>query len=809
MQILTDLFADIHYAARALRRAPAFTFAAVGTLAIGIGCNTTIFSAVNGILLEPLPFVAPDKLISVFQYDRKRRVDHDDVAPGNFADWRERNTVFTGLAAAEPFALSYSGPDGQEQVYNWNVTQDFFQVLNTRASHGRLLQPGDFVPGADGVVVLTYGSWQRRFGADTAIIGKQLTIGGKPVTIVGVLPPDFAYLANSKMEIYAPKVLDAGEKNLRNMAWYHVVGRLKPGITLERARDDMRRVAAQLAIENPATNAQIGSTVEALSDTIVGDTARPLFMLLGAVILVLLIACVNVGNLVMARAARRGREFAIRAAVGADRWRVVRQVLAESLLLATAGGLAGIGLAIQGVGVLRALSPATLPRADQVRLDGRALGITLAAVIVATIVSGLVPALRAARPNLTDDLRTGGRSVGSGRQRRVQALFVITEVALAMVLLVGTGLLVRSFVAVVRADRGYRTDHVLAATVFVYDWNKTPGARRNFVSRLVDRIAVIPGVVASGATSSMPLDMAIEADKGSFTIPGRPVAVGEEPSAHLTSLTPGAFSALRIPLRRGRLFSLQDDSSAVPVAIASESFARRYWPSSDAIGQHVKLGTFYGPPTEREIVGVVADVRQVAFDAPVEPTLYVPHAQAPTGGVVIVARTEIDPTRIERSVRRAVAELNPALPIAAMETMDELTDASLRPRRFALTLFVCFALTALALAVIGVYGVMSQGTVERWREFGIRVALGAGRRNIVYMVMRQGAMATAIGIALGIVGATIITALLRSMLFGVAPFDALTFGAVAVLLFTTAMAACYLPARRATGVDPLTALRVE
>jgi putative ABC transport system permease protein len=805
---LESFLADLRYAFRTLRTSPGFTLAAVLTLAIGIGANSAIFSAVDGVLLRPLPFAQSDRLVSVFQDDRKKGNDHDDVAPGNFASWRERSAAFDGLAAAEPFAVNYTGPDGEEQIYNWNVTQDFFAVLNARPEKGRLFQRGDFVANGERVVILTYASWQRRFGSDPDIIGKHLTIGRVPVTVVGVLPRDFAYLASSKMEMYVPKVLDSADVKLRNIAWWHTVGRLRPGVSVAAARADMRRVASQLSAEYPATNAEVGANVELLNDTIVGDSSRALYLLLSAVCFVLLIACANVANLVLARTTRRGLEFAVRTALGAPRKRLVRQVLTESLLVALAGGLAGVMLAIWAVATIRTLSPASLPRVNDIRIDGRALAFTLAIVVIATFAFGVIPALRASRPDLTDELRSGGRALSSAGQHRLRRLFVITEIALAMVLLVGTGLLVRSFLAVVRADRGYHTDHVLAATVFVYQWNKTPATRRDFIARLVDRAGAIPGVVASGATSSLPLSMAIEADKGTFTLDGRPVPAGEEPSVHMTSLTPGAFDALQIPLRRGRLFTSADDWSSVPVAVISESMARRYWSGGNPIGQHVKLA-FYGPSSEREIVGVVADVRQVALDAPSEPTLYVPHAQAPTGGVVVVLRTALEPTRVERSFKRVVAELNPALPIADLETMDDLTAVSLKPRRFALTLFVCFSVAALVLAVIGVYSVINQATTERVREFGVRTALGAQRRDIVRMVMRQGFVSAGTGVGLGIAGAAALTTLLRGMLFEVVPLDALTFSMVAALMLGTSMLACYVPARRATGVDPLIALRAE
>jgi predicted permease len=807
-QFLEDFAGDLRYAARSLRLAPGFTLAAVLSLAIGVGANTAIFSAVDGILLKPLPFSQPNRLVALFQNDRKRGVDHDDVAPANFADWHARSRAFAGLAAAEPFALNYTSPDGEEQIYNWNVTQDFFAVLNVRPLLGRLLQPPDFVPNGERVVVLTYGSWRRRFGADLKIVGRQLTIGRVPATVVGVLPEDFAYLASAKMEMYVPKVLDSAELRLRSMAWYHVVGRLNPGVTIDDARRDMNRIAVQLSAENPATNTQIGVQVDRLDDAIVGDAARALLLLLGAVGMVLLIACANVANLLLTRTARRSREFALRVAVGAGRGRIVRQLLTESLLIAFVGGLLGAGLASWGVSTMRGLSPASLARVTEMHVDVRALAFTFVTVVLTTFLFGLLPAIRAAAPTITNELKSGSRAAGTRQQHRVRALFVTAEVALAMVLLVGGGLLVRSFISVVRADRGYRSDHVLATTVFVYEWNKTPGARREFIARLVERARAIPGVVAAGATSSLPLDMAIEADKGIFTIVGRPVAVGEEPSVHMTSLTPEAFDALRIALRRGRLFTERDDTSSVPVAIVSEGMAVRFWPNENPVGKRIRL-KFYSPESEREIVGVVADVRQVALDAPVQPTLYVPHAQAPTGGVVLVLRTAVEPSQLSASVKRVIVELNPALPIAGMQTLDELASASIKPRRFTLTVFACFSVTALVLAVLGVYGVISQQTAERRKEFGVRIALGADRRDIVSMVMRQGFKYAGLGIAVGVAGSVALTRLLRGMLFGVVPLDASTFGLMATLLLGTAMLACCIPAYQATRVDPLIALRAD
>lgn len=800
------LVADLLHAARTLRAAPAFSLAAVATLTIGIGATTAIFSVVDGVLLKPLPFSQPDRVVAVFQNDRRKGLDHDDVAPANFADWRARTRSFAGLAAAEPFALNYSGPDGVEQIYNWNVTQDFFSVLDARPVLGRLFVPEDFAAGPPRVLVLTYASWRGRFGGDPGIIGKRLRIGEGSATVVGVLPPNFAYLASSKMEIYAPKVLNASELRIRNTAWYHVVGRLRPGVTLDAARADANRVGAQLGAEYPATNADVAVTVERLDRAIVGDAARAVLLLFGAVDMVLLIACVNVANLVLTRTARRSRELAIRMALGASRARIARQLLTEHFLIALAGGLAGMVLAMWGVRAMRAVSPASVPRLAEMRVDGRALGFTMGVVVVATLVFGLLPAIRAAQGHAVSELRSGDRAAGGVSKGRLRRLLVVVEVALAVILLVGSALLMRSFVSVVRADRGYTSDHVLAATVFVYQWNPTARARANFIAELVARAATVPGVTAAGATSSLPLDIAIGADRGTFTIQGQPVRLGEEPSVHMTVMTPGAFDALRIQRRRGRNFSPADDSASTPVAIINDAMARRYWPGDDPIGKRVRLA-FYSAPTEREIVGVVADTRQSALDAPAEPILYVPHAQAPTGAMAIVLRTASEPRGVLRDFKRVVAELNPALPLASVETLDELAAAAVKPRQFTVQLLAAFAACALTLALIGVYAVISQGTAERRLELGVRIALGAQANDIISLVMRQGLGPALTGVVVGIAGSAVVTMLLHGMLFGVRPLDARTFAGVGALMFATAMLACFIPARRATRVDPLEVLR--
>lgn len=803
-----NIVGDVRWAVRGLRAAPAFAAAAIATLALGIGATTATFSVVDGVLFEPLPFTRPGEVVTLYQTDNKKGIRDGDVAPANFGDWRSRTRAFSAMASAEPFALTYTSASGVDQIYDWNVTADFFRVLDARPALGRLFIPSDFTPGPPRTLILTYASWKNRFGGDPSIIGKSLRIGGGTSIVVGVLPANFDYLSASKMEIYAPKVLSAGELQIRNVAWHHVVARLKPGVSLAEARADAGRVGRQLALEYPATNASVGVTLEPIDQAIVGEASRPIALLFAAVVVVLLIACVNVANLVLARSAQRRRELAVRAALGASRWRLARQLMTEHLVIALAGGAVGLLAAELGVRVIRAAGPAAVPRLLDIGIDGRALLFTLLVVGFTTVTFGLLPAVHATTLDPAHELRAGTRASGDATRGRWRRVLVIVEVGLAFVLLVGAGLLLRSFESVINGNHGYKTDHVLAATVFVYQWNPTPRARFNFVDALVKRAAAVPGVRAAGATSSLPLDIAIGADEGTFTVAGRSVAVGEEPTAHMTAMTTGAFAALGIPLRRGRLFTSADDSAGGPVVVINEAMARRYWPGADPIGKRLRFA-FYSTPVEREVVGVVADTRQRALDAPAEPIIYVPHAQAPTGAMAIVLRTSQEPRSVLQDFRRTAAELNPALPLSSVETLDELASASVRPREFILSLLSAFAACALLLAIVGTYAVINQGVLERRSEIGVRLALGAVPARVVGMIMRQGLVLAVIGVASGGAAAVVAAALLRSMLVGVGPLDPATFIGVGVAMLATAGVAAALPARKAARLDPVEALRAN
>ena len=806
---LEDAIQDLRYAVRTLRQSPAFTLTAVITLAVGIGANTAIFSAVDGVLFKPLPFAGADRVVTLFQRDVKKGLDRQDAAPGNFLDWRARARSFSSLAAAEPYSLTLEGAEGPENVRNWNVTEGFFDVLGVRAHLGRLFEPADFEIGREQVVVISHDSWQRRYGGERSIVGRRIRLERAAATIVGVLPPNVSYPGGREM--WSPKVFEEDERQARGSAYYKVIGRLAPGVTEERASAEMRSVAAQLAREYPRTNADISASVVPIGEYLVGHVRPALLLLLGAVGLVLLIACANVANLLLARTTRRGRELAIRAALGAGRWRVVRQLLAESLLLALVSAVAGVLLAHWSVGAIRALSPANLPRVGEMQVDARALLFALGAALLTTLLFGLAPSLRAARTAIHDDLRAGGRTlVGSGRQQSLRRLLVVGEVALAVLLLVGAGLLVRSFTTLINVDRGYRSDHVLTASVFVWQWNETPAKRAAFIEDAVSRLAALPGVEASGATSSLPIPDRIGPSQGQFTIEGHPVAKpGDALGAHVSIVTPGAFDVLRIPLRAGRLFERSDDPSRTLVALINETSARRHWPGENPIGKriHLRFGRFAGGGEEREIVGVVADVRQSGLDAPPEPAIYVPHAQSPTGSIVLVLRTRGDPATALPALRSTLASMNRELPIATAATLDALLDDTMKPRRFSLLLLGSFSLTALVLAVIGVYGLIAQSAAERTQEIGVRIALGARGGNVLALVMRQGLAPAVVGTTVGLVAAAGLTRMLRGMLFEVTPLDGLTFAVVPAVMLATAVLACWLPAWRATRLDPLLALR--
>jgi predicted permease len=805
---LEDFIRDVRFGARSLRRRPGFAAVVVLTLAVGIGGTTAIFGAVHGVLLAPLPYREPDRIITVWTSDRVEGEEQQDVAPGNFIDWRERQRSFATFAAAQPYSMDYVGPDGPEHLGTWLVSEGFFETFGVRPLLGRVFMPEEYTAGRNNVTVIGEDAWRSRFNADPRIVGRQLILDSVPRTIIGIMPRSFRF--PPEREVWQPKVFDEDDRRSRRSTYLTAVGRLAPGATLARAQSDLDAVAAQLAREYPRTNTGVGVKLVSLPEQTVGHVRSALLVLMGAVGLVLLIACGNVAGLLLARAVQREREVAVRVALGAGRGRILRQLGAESLVLALAGGLAGLLVAFGGLAAIRALGPETLPRLDEIAIGPSVLAFALATTLGAAVVFGIAPAVHATPTDVREKLAAAGTRSGTGRpRRRLQNGFVVVQFALALVLLVGAGLLVRSFVSLLRVERGFDPHNVLAVTVQSWGYYRKPELRASFVREATERLAALPGVQAAGMTSSLPFAPRIGQDEAGFEIEGRPIASPDQAeSVKAAAVTSGYFAALRIPLRQGRHFVATDDGTAARVAIVNDALVRRHWPNESPLGKRIKV-SIERPPGLRTIVGVVADVRHGGLHEAPQPTVYAPHAQAPTGANAFVIRTTGDPLATLGQVRAAFRAINGAMPLASTTTLESLLDDSLRERRFHLALLGAFAVVALLLAALGVYGVMSHATSERTHEIGVRMALGARGADVLAMVMRQGALLAVAGAIGGLVGAAAVTRLLRGMLYGVTPLDPFAYLGAGVLLLVAAALACYLPARRAARLDPVRALRAE
>jgi putative ABC transport system permease protein len=806
--VFEDLGRDIRFGVRMLRKHPGFAGVVVLTLGLGIGATTAVFGAVNGVLLAPLPFADSERLVTLWQQDRTQAGERDALSPANFLDLQDRVRSFAGVAVMEPFSLDRITPEGPEAIDTWLVSQGFFQVLGTPARLGRTFSVDDHAPGGERVVILGDGIWRESFGADPAVIGRTLTLDGAPHTVVGVMPPGFQELFGAE-KIWAPKLFTEQDRKVRGATYLSAIGRLRPGVSPATARAELAAIAAQLSAEFPPTNASVDLTMVPFVEQLVGRARPALLVLLGAVGCLLLIACANVANLMLSRAVSREREFAVRTALGAGRWRVVRQLGVEAMLLALAGGVAGVLVARWGVEAIKALAPYDLPRREELAIDTRVLAFALVVSLGAALVSALVPALRAARLDVNEGLKTTGRWSSAGTSpRSARAALAGGQVALAVLLLVGAGLLARSLASLLDVERGFRADKVLTLTVQAWQYYPRPAERAEFVRQTLARLSSMPGVRAAGMTSSLPLHRPIGANDAAYAADGRPHEPGQEPRAHTAVVTSGYFDALGIARRRGRTFTAADDAKGVPVAIVNESMARRLWPGEDPVGKRL-LVTFTGPPVAREVVGVVADVRHDGLDAEPQPGIFLPHAQLSTGAITFTLRTAGDPAAVLRAAKQEIWTVNPALPVSSEATMEQLLGDSLRERRFHLLLLGAFATVAVLLAAIGIYGVVSYTTSERTREIGVRMALGAQVGDVLGLVMRQGTLLAMGGVVAGLLAATLLTRVLRSMLFGVAPLDGATFLGGGAIVLVIAAAATLIPARRAAKVDPLAALRAE
>jgi len=798
-----------------LLKNPGFTLIAVVTLALGIGANTAIFSVVNGVLLRPLPYVDPERIVTLWENNLKDGIERDDVSPANFLDWRERATAFEDMAFANPYSLDYTNGTEPETWQAGLVSKGFFNILGVQALHGRTFLPEEYEAGRDQVVVLGYKIWQNRFGGDEKIVGQKLILGNRPMTVVGVMPPEFRLqLFEQEKDIWAPQVPDEGMRRQRRATYLKVLARLKPGVSVAQARDEMNRIAAQLGQEYSQTNAGVGATTVPLAEQMVGNVRLALWVLLAAVGFVLLIACANVANLLLVRGSERGREFAVRAAVGAGRGRLLRQLLTESLLLALFGCLGGVILAAWGIDAILALSPANFPRIDQVRLDRATLWFVLATAFATAVVFGLVPALQFSKPDLHSCLKDAGKTMtDGGARRRLRGLLILSEVAMAMVLLIGAGLLLRSFDRLIKIDPGFASEKVVALQVFIWGRARTPEQRAAYARQAVEKLETVPGVKAAGITTALPFLGSSTDTSYPFTIDGRPAPpAGQEPTIFSTIVTERYFTVMGVPLLRGRTLNQFDTAESQPVAVINESVARRYWPHEDPVGQKITVrftGRGGAQPKSLEIVGVTGDVRNDGLDKEPRPEFFQPHTQSPSGSIIFVVRTVADPVNIIPALKERLWEINAAQPFYIVSTVDALISDSLRARRFSLVLLSSFALLAMVLALVGIYGVMNFATSQRTHEIGVRVALGAQTRDVLKLVMGEGLMMASLGVVLGLAASAGLTRLMASLLFGVSATDPATFVAVTLLLLSVSLLACYLPARRAVKVDPLAALRYE
>jgi putative ABC transport system permease protein len=800
---------DARYGARVLARSPAFTAVAVLTLALGIGANTAIFSVINAVLLRSLPYEEADRL--VFLTEWSEQVPEMSFSIANFKDVRDQNGVFESVAAynGQDFILSGEGSEA-ERVNGRQVTSGVFATLRKQPILGRAFTADEDKPGAERVALLGEGFWDRRFGRDPGVIGKPLVLSGDAFTVIGVMPGSL-HGSWKTVDVFTPllRLEDrlGGENNRGNHPGIYVTARLKPGVSEEQARTEVRAIAARLAEQHPKTNARQSMTVESLHEAFVGDLRPALMLLVGAVGFVLLIACANVANLLLARAASREKEIAVRGAMGAQRGRLLRQLLTESLLLSLLGGVLGVVLAFWGVRGLVASLPANVPRADEIRVDAVVLAFSAALALATGLVFGIAPAWKVSRRDVQDVLRESGRGTPGPAHHRIRNTLVVGQISLALVLLVGAGLLLRSFARVIAADAGFRADGVLTAIVPLPRTRFPEEAQRAaIVRRLVEAARALPGAQAASAT--LPL---LGGWQSSFRLEGRPEPLpGQLPSADIARVMPDYFRAMGVRVREGRVFTERDTADLTPVAIVDETFVRSHYPGESALGKRLRFGALDDAKARWiEIVGVVAHVKNYGVDEDSRVEVYLPYEQSPVSGVTLVVRSEGDPAAMAAPLRAAVRAVDPELPLYAVRTLPELVSDRTAQRRLAVMLISVFATVALLLAAVGIYGVMSYAVAQRTQEIGIRMALGAEREEILRMVLRHGTLMAVSGVALGLLASFVLARLITSLLFQTSAADPPTFSVVPLVLIAVAVLACYVPARRATRVDPLVALRSQ
>jgi predicted permease len=808
-----DAVHDAAHGVRMLLKTPGFTAIVLLVFAIGIGATTAIVSLADALLMRPLPMPEPGRLMTVWQYNRDTGLDRQDVAPGNALDWMKRARSFEAVAIAEPWTVNSTIP-GREPEYlaAARVSEQFFTVLGTSMFHGRAFLPGDYQRGAGRVAILSYPMWRDRFGGDPSIVGHAVRLDNADTyTVVGVMPPGLELrlfdnrFTQPEPRVWLPKQgFEEFESNLRGTGYWNVLGRLRRGVSVEQARVEFDALSAQLAREYPQANARIAAQVVPLRAHLVGSLRDVLPLLLGAAAILLIVACANVANLLLTRGVARGREFAVRQALGAGRLRLVRQMLVESLLLATVGGAVGLVLARWTLDVIARLRPLDVARVDEIPIDARAAVIACGLTILAAIIAGVTPSLQLSRPAAAAALKEARTST----RRGVRDALVIVEVASALVLAVGAGLLVRSFVAIQYVDPGFSREHVAALQIFASPRIDTPEKRIVFFQQALDRVRALPGVIAAGGVSAMPFGEAKVMARSPLAIAGRPLASGEELPIYTTAVAGDYFRAMGVPLLRGRLFDATDTAATRQVVLVSRTAVQQFWPASDPVGSKVRF-RFAGTSYDAEVVGVVGDVRHEALDRPARPELFLPYSQSGFRALTLVARTAPrSPTSLQ-ALKAQIWALDPLQSIFHAATLEHLIAKTLVGRRFMLFLLGGFAFATLLLALAGLYGVMSFSSSQRTREFGVRVALGAARWDVMRLVLGEGLKLAGVGVVVGIAAALPLTHLLRSFLFGVTPVDPVTYLVVSLGLVLIAAGACYMPARRALKVDPAQALRFE
>jgi len=806
---MKTLVQDIRFGFRTLFQKPSFTIAAILALGLAIGSSSAMFSVVNAVILKPLNFDDSENVVIIWESAPRLNFDTFTASPANFVDWRTQAKSFEYMAAYQRTQFTLTGVnDAAERVPGALVSSDYFNLMKTPAFIGRTLLPEEAAPGKDKVVVLSYGFWNRRLGSEREVVGRKLTLNGEPYNIVGVMPDHFMYPTNT--ELWTPTDINVNQG--RGGHYLVAIGRLKAGVTIENANTEMKKISADLSRAYPDSNDGWTSKVINLHDDIISDVRQSLYILLGAVGFVLLIACANVANLLLARGTDRNKEIAVRTAMGASRGRIMRQLLTESVILAVAGGLLGIILAYVALSTFVSMAPPSLPRVQETVMDRTVLAFAVALSLMTGLAFGIIPAFQVSRTSLGESLKDATRGSSGGSERhRVRSLLVVSEIALTIIVLVGAGLMLQSLGKLAGVDVGFNPKNVLTAQFNLSRVRYgTPDAQRAFIDRVLERLSALPGVTNAATTSALPLgggSMVI-----TYKIAGRPVAPQDEPSAAIRFITPNFFKALQVPMVKGREFTEQDRETAPAVIIINEALARREFPNEDPLGKQMLIG--YGNSdndgqTPRTIIGVVKDMRIISVRGKPEPQYYLPYAQMTFSSLAVALRTANQPAALASALRNEMKNLDADIALFNVRPYEEVVAASIGQARFNASLLATFGGVALLLASVGVYGVMAYSVNQRTHEIGIRMALGQRRTSVLSMILRQTLTLTGIGLVIGIIGAFALTRLMETMLFNVDPTDPVTFLEVSLVLMVVAALAGYFPALRATRVDPMIALRYE